>query len=227
MKGELHTVTDIVERTPGSGLYVVFVDATPVGALTAATIGALGVRVHDTVDVRGMDQLRDAVAEQVVFDKGVELLAMRARSARDLQQRLVRKGAGRLHAQSAVQRLLALGYLNDQTYADGVVANRLVGAGASKRQVKQDLVRRGVAKEVAEAAIARAVELHGVDERDAVLTLARKRLKVLARHDAATRRRRLYGFLARRGYDTEAIGDVLRRLDDAESDGGSDTIDEV
>jgi regulatory protein len=37
-----------------------------------------------------------------------------------------------------------------------------------------------------------------------------KKLKTLARLDAATQRRRLFAFLARRGYDGEDIARVVR-----------------
>jgi SOS response regulatory protein OraA/RecX len=45
-------------------------------------------------------------------------------------------------------------------------------------------------------------------------------MKTLSGLDALTRRRRLYAFLARRGYDAEAIGKIVTRLagDEASAD---------
>jgi regulatory protein len=58
----------------------------------------------------------------------------------------------------------------------------------------------------------------GSDEATA-LGLARKRVRLLSNLDPLTRKRRLSGFLARRGYDYPTIDSVLRRvLTDDDSD---------
>lgn len=212
MSPPVYTVTGIAERSPGSGVYVVSVDGAPVGVLAASAIGDLGIRAGDTIDLRAMDRLRDAIAEQAVFEKGVELLSVRARSARELQRRLLQKGAGKAHVDAAIRRLTALGYLNDAAYADAVVRSKMVEGGASQRRVQQDLFKRGVPRAIADAAIAQAVDEHGSNEIEAALQLARKRMRSLQSLDQATRRRRLYGFLARRGYDSSAIGAVMKAL---------------
>jgi regulatory protein len=231
----MQTLTDISEKSVGSGRYVISVDGAPMGVLSPTAIADLGFRVGDTLDIKALDRLRDAVAEQAVFDKAVELLAVSQRSSRDLQRRLIQKGAGRIHVQAAITRLTALGYLNDAAYAESLVQSRLVEGGSSKRRVQQDLFRKGVARDVADVAIQRAVEENETDERGAALVLARKRLKTLRHLDAATRKRRLYGFLARRGYDSAIISSVLRELgselatgeidDDAGLDAGADVDD--
>ena len=50
----------------------------------------------------------------------------------------------------------------------------------------------------------------GVDEDASIERVARKKLRMLTKVDDATRKRRLYGFLARRGYDGDDITRVLR-----------------
>ena len=51
-----------------------------------------------------------------------------------------------------------------------------------------------------------------LDEEGAALQAARKRLKALASLDAATRRQRLYAFLARRGYESDVVRRVLAEV---------------
>ncbi|MEP7346475.1 MAG: regulatory protein RecX [Gemmatimonadaceae bacterium] len=206
----MQTITDISEKRVGS--YIVSIDGEPIGALSPAAIADLGFGVGDTLDVKALDKLRDAIAEQVVFDKAVELLGVSQRSTRDLQRRLVQKGAGKVHVEAAIIRLAALGYLDDSAFAESLVRSRLVEGGSSKRRVEQILLRKGVARSVADEAIQRAIDENGTDERVAALQVARKRLKTLRSLDPATRKRRLYGFLARRGYDAGAISLVLRDL---------------
>jgi regulatory protein len=71
--------------------------------------------------------------------------------------------------------------------------------------VQQELFKKGVARDTADAAIAEVFEDEQVDEQAIVDDAARKKVKSLARLDPETRRRRLYGFLARKGYDSDKI----------------------
>ena len=208
----MQTITGISEKSVGSGRYVVFVDAVPIGHVSAAAIADLGLHVGDALDLPAFDRLQNAIEAQAVFDKAVEMLAVSQRSSRGLERRLIQKGVEKGHVQAAIARLTALGYLNDDVFAESVVQSRLVEGGASRRRVQQDLFRKGIAREVADRVIQRAVEENETDERSAALQVARKRLKTLRGLDAATRKRRLYGFLARRGYDSTVISGVLRDL---------------
>ncbi|MFN8579886.1 MAG: regulatory protein RecX [Gemmatimonadaceae bacterium] len=165
-----------------------------------------------SLDIRAMDLLRDAVAEEAAFEKAVELLSVKQRSVRELQTRLTRSGAGKSHVEGAIRRLVAAGYLNDATLADAVARSKLVDGGASRRRVQQLLFRRGVSREVAEAAIDDVMERHEVSEFDGALAAAKRRLRALRSFDAETRRRRLYAFLARRGYQPPAIAHVMKAL---------------
>jgi len=58
----------------------------------------------------------------------------------------------------------------------------------------------------------------GVDEMAGIERIARKKLKTLAKLDSSTQRRRLYAFLARRGYDGDDISNVIRRVLGGESE---------
>jgi regulatory protein len=78
-----------------------------------------------------------------------------------------------------------------------------------------------VNRAVSDAAIDAVFEEEGVDQRSVVEEAARKKLRALRALEPAVRRRRLYAFLARRGYDAddirqamEAVGSALRGSDD-------------
>jgi regulatory protein len=87
-----------------------------------------------------------------------------------------------------------------------------MGPGQSRRRIAHELARRGVARDLGDQAIAEVFENEGVDESVNIERVARKKMKTLTRLDAVTQRRRLYAFLARRGYDVEAISGIVGRL---------------
>jgi regulatory protein len=162
-----------------------------------------------------------------VYDRALNMLAFQPRSARDLRRRLVLKGEEPALADAAVARLLERGLLDDADYARQLTRSKVLGGGVSKRRVQQELFKKGVARETADAAIAEVYEDEQVDEQSLVDDAARKKARSLSKLDPETRRRRLYGFLARKGYDGDKIRGAMRRaLDPTEADAADDELEE-
>lgn len=209
---QVGTVTGLDERRTGSSRYVVAIDGKPAATVSSEVIAALGLRVGLQIDAPLAALLHLASGHLEVFDKAVALLAVQARSERELRTRLRRAGAGEEGIEAAVSRLLALGLLSDEAYARSLAHSRVVGGGVSKRRIGQELQRRGVSRAVADEAIDATLEDVDLDELGAAQAAAEKRLRSLRSLDAETRRRRLYAFLARRGYPHDVISKVLRAV---------------
>jgi regulatory protein len=146
------------------------------------------------------------------YDRALDMLEARARGADELKRLLLRKGEPPADVDAALERLIASGLIDDANYARQVARSKALGAGMSRRRIQLELTRRGVAKDISSEAIADVFEQEGVDEGAAIERVARKKLRTLAKLDLPTQKRRLYAFLARRGYDSEDISSVLRRV---------------
>ena len=88
----------------------------------------------------------------------------------------------------------------------------MLTTGASKRRLQQDLYRKGIKGDVATNAIDTVVEQDEIDTYAVVERVARKKLAQLGDLDPLLIRRRLFAFLARRGYDLEEIKRVVSSL---------------
>jgi regulatory protein len=210
----LITAITPVPRHPGR--YEVLVDGKRFATLSLDAIERLGLVVGGGVG--GVEErIAHEAAALKVYDRALNMLAFRARSSAELARALVRKGEPKELADRAVLRLQEQGLLNDAAFAESFTRAKVLGAHQSKRRVQQDLARKGVARSVTDEAIATVFEEEGVDQREVVEQAARKKLRSLLRLDPVVRRRRLYAFLARRGYDGEdirvamqAVGEELR-----------------
>lgn len=125
---------------------------------------------------------------------------------------MVQKGVPTEEADAAIDRLTEAGLLDDARYALAFARTKLLGPGASARRIKQELARKGVAGELATDAIDQVVADEEIDTREVVLRTARKKLAAMGDLDPITLRRRLYSFLARRGYDQDEIQSVVREV---------------
>jgi regulatory protein len=198
------------------GRFDILVDGTSVGVLSLDAIERLRLAVGRSV--AGLEeQIAEAAAELKVYDRALNMLAFRARSSAELARTLVRKGESGPLVERAVRRLLEQGFLDDAAFAQSFTRAKVLGAKQSKRRVQQGLARKGVPRDVVDAAIATVFEEETVDQFALAEEAARKKLRSLRGLEPAVRRRRLYAFLARRGYDGEdirqamaAVGEELR-----------------
>lgn len=146
------------------------------------------------------------------YSRSLDMLARAPRSVRDLRRRLVLKGETEADVDAAIQRLTAAGLLDDAAYARAFVRAKVSSQGFSRRRLQQELAKRGVAREVADAAIVEVLHDDEVDEVANIERAAVKKLRMLRGLDEETQRRRLYGYLARRGYAVDDVRAVVERL---------------
>src|SRR5262245_30547069 len=146
------------------------------------------------------------------YDRALDMLEARARGVVELRRLLLRKGEPEAAVDETIERLVRVGLINDSSYARQFARSKALGAGLSRRRLQQELTKRGVAREISSEAIAEVFDEEGIDEDAAIERVAAKKLKTLAKLAPEVQRRRLYAFLARRGYDSEDIGRVVARL---------------
>jgi regulatory protein len=158
------------------------------------------------------------------YDRALDMLEARSRGVIELRRLLIKKGEPVADVDAAVERLRASGVLDDANFAYQLTRSKALGAGFSRRRIQQELAKRGVARDVSDAAIEQVFDAEGIETEASIERIARKKVRMLANVDAPTRKRRLYSFLARRGYDSDDITRALRLVlhDDAEVLGESD-----
>ena len=147
-----------------------------------------------------------------VYARSLDILARAPRSIRDLRRRLLLKGEQEADVEATVERLMAAGLLDDAAYARAFVRAKVSSQGFSRRRLQQELAKRGVARDIADAAIVEVLHDDNVDETANIDRVARKKLRTLSGLDPDTQRRRLFAFLARRGYDVDDVRAVVERL---------------
>jgi regulatory protein len=216
-------ITAISASARHAGRFEIAVDGASVATLSLDGIERLGIRIGAAYSESLANRVAAESAALHTFDRALAMLAARPRAARDLERMLVRKGEPAEHVATAVTRLIALGALDDAQFARQFIRTKIAGAGLSRRRLQSELWRRGVARDVIDAALAEVMVEDEVDEDAQIAQVAAKKLRTLRSADPATARRRLYAFLARRGYDGAAIRRVMDALPG--SDDEADTLE--
>ena len=106
------------------------------------------------------------------------------------------------------------GLLNDAAYAHHVRAQPLHDAPHVAPAHRGRAGKRGIDRAIADAAISEVIVDENIDERAMVEAAAVKKLRPLEKLEPDVRRRRLYGFLARKGFAADLVRAAVKRLTD-------------
>jgi len=129
-----------------------------------------------------------------------------------LLRKLTQKGIPSEDAQAVLDRLESSGLVNDEKFAEQYARGKVLMSGASKRRITQDLRRKGIGERLAADAIAKVFADEEVDPAELAEKTARKKLKQMGDLQPQVLRRRLFGFLARRGYELDDIKKAVAKV---------------
>lgn len=185
----------------------VFVDGEFAFSLDRETVKQFRLKEGARVDAR---LLEDAIlAEQLrkCREYALLLLSYRARSEKELRERLEKKGWSPSVIEAVLKNFKETGLVDDEKLAQRYVQDRITIGHKGKRRVQQELIRIGIAKELINRALAEAP-----DETTAAQMVLEHYLPRYQKLDPLTKKRRLAGLLARRGFAPETINRLLNEL---------------
>ncbi len=175
---------------------------------------AAKLRKGQTLSEAEVRALRDIDELQRAVDSAARFLSYRPRSTHEVRQNLARKGIDDAVIEAAVERLMALGYLDDAAFAAFWVRERCVFKPIARRALRYELRQKGLADSVIDEALAL------VDEAGSVYKAAEahaRKLRGLTRQQFAAK---MAGFLQRRGFSHSDVRTAIRQLaDDLEAEG--------
>lgn len=202
-------ITAIQKKSGRGDYYEVFVDGDPRFTAAAEVIASERLSVGMPLDVERISELQRRALAWRTRDAALSLLSYRPRTASELRGRLLRKGFAAGAVDHCVSQLLDRRLLDDSAFAESFVRDRVRLRPRGRRRLQQELRAKGVDPDVAR----RAIDSVMADERVAEIDLARDavaRWSPRSGEDIQRARRRLFGFLARRGFSA----DVTRQLVD-------------
>jgi regulatory protein len=193
-------ITRVRERR---GRARIFVDGEFWAEIGADVAVERGLREGAVLDLEELETARVVGERALAMNRALHFLGYRARSRREVRDRLRRYGYGEETVGKVIGRLEELGYLDDEEFARTAAREKARRYGP--RRVSEDLRRSGVDAELAQ---------------DVVEEEFAERSEVEAARSAAARRynsggsdaeaRRVYGFLMRRGYSADVCAEVAR-----------------
>jgi regulatory protein len=162
-----------------------------------------GLREGVALSSEELEEARVAGERALAMGRALHFLGYRARSRREVRDRLRRYGYGEEAVDGVVGRLEELGYLDDEEFARTAAREKARRYGP--RRVSAELKRSGVDAELAQGVVDE--EFSDRSEAEAARLAAARRYN---RAGSDAEARRVYGFLMRRGYSADVCAEVAR-----------------
>jgi len=144
------------------------------------------------------------------IDKAVayayRLFSIRPRSEKELRDRLFRKGFGSATVYEVISLLKEKNIIDDSKFARAWVESRMRTNPKGDMLLRKELRDKGVSAPIIEKALSE----KETEEGPLVLALARRKAESLKKLPEAKARKKLFDFLARKGFNFEIIEDIVK-----------------
>ncbi len=186
------------------------VDGARYGSVPRELISAEGLAVGQLLGPQLLERLGAAADADAAYRTALRCLELRSYARNDLGRRLQRKGHPRQAVEAALERIAALGLLDDEAFTRSYVQSR-AARGRGPLRLTRDLMAMGVQRSLIDRALA-AEWPEGSDRTSVPLALATKRAAQLGALPRQTKRRRVLAYLARRGFSGSEVTRIVEKV---------------
>lgn len=145
----------------------------------------------------------------------LKLLSYRGRSEQELRERLKKKGFSETETIATLRYLKQTGLVDDLNLAETLKWEAFTAKLLSTEGAKRYVLGRGIPRDIVETSLAFDEER----DKENARRLVEKKFRVLKNYPFATMRRRLYNLLARKGYPSGLIVELLKEKNLYKEDG--------
>ncbi len=146
-------------------------------------------------------------------------LSSRARTSDEVRQSLLQKGYAETIVEDTVAALERMGVVDDAAYARAFVRDRFAGRGYGPARLRQDLMRKGVARRLIDEVLADLEETEDLGD-EARQQAERKWRTLSSEADLRKRKKKTMDYLVRRGF---GFDDAREAVDRVAADDGADS----
>ena len=213
-----HTITAIERQKKNPKRVSIYVDDEFAIGVHIETLAHYGLRKGDSLEEKKLKELERAEELQSAKEKSMRLLGYRARSEKEIRDRLGKKSFNVAVIDETIVALKRSRLLDDaafaRTFAHDAIARKPLGKHLLRRELRQ----KGIANEIIESVIGEVYDEES--EEEFALELTRKYMnkktgskkKSTGVQGRMKEKKRLADYLARRGFDWETVSSVLSKV---------------
>jgi regulatory protein len=175
-------------------------------AFGLARIVAAWLKVGQELSDTKITELKAQDQKEQALQRALNLISYRPRSEAEVRNNLKKHQISEETTTQVVTRLRETGILNDQQFAETWIENRAAFRPRSKLALRMELKQKGIDEEIIQET------LTSVNDEEQAYEAGQKKARQLRSADEQEFKRKLFGFLARRGFNYEVASLVVKKL---------------
>lgn len=166
-------------------------------------IVAAWLKIGQQLSQKNIDELLSGDTVETAYQRALNFLSYRLRSITEVERNLIKHETDQHIISRTIQRLIDKKYLDDEEFAIRWVENRGEFRPRGTHMLRSELRQKGVSSKNIEAA------LLNLDEWELAYKAASLRAPRLKMKGWEEFRRKMYGYLARRGFNYENLSEIV------------------
>lgn len=170
-------------------------------------IHAVRLKIGQTLSASEIDALQYEDQIEAAFQTALTFIAYKPRTVFDVRKKLSNGGYPGQIVETILEKLLEKDYLNDKQYAENWIENKSINKPRSKKLIRLELRQKNIDQEIIDDAVSQ------MDSEDKLaVRAAEKYHKRLSNFDEEIFKRRLTGYLSRRGFSYSTTKPIVNEM---------------
>lgn len=202
-------ITKIGRQKNNKERYNIYVNEEYNFAVDEGTLIKFGLQKGKILEQHEIDDIvyEDEIAK--AFNKALGFLSFQMRSEHEVRQKLLQADYGAAVVEEAIRKLERLGFLNDESYSKALVETRKRTAKKGPAAIRQDLMKKGIAKDLQEQVLG---EFSHSEQVEIARELAAKQMRASTGKTPMQVKQKTQDLLLRKGYSYSIVSEVLEQL---------------
>jgi len=203
-------ITKIEPQKRNKNRVSVYIDETFAFGVDMEVAYTCGLKEGLDIDRQWLDEVVRKEEQSRAQNYALNLLSYRARSEREIMERMQQKGYESSVIEDTIAYLKEQGYLDDYAFAEMFIRDKSELNKYGQNRIKTELYKKGVAREVINGLIEEMIDSNS--EYEKAKELAEKKIKSYQQDSKQAQYRKLNGFLIRKGYPYDVVSRVVKEL---------------
>lgn len=190
-----------------NGRYRVCIENETVFVLYRGELRRLGIREGEEIPEESLREIQEEILPARAKKRAMNLLQKRDYTATGLREKLKNGDYPEACIEEAIAYVEAYGYVDDRRYARDFVVYHL--DRKSRTRIEQDLQHKGIDRKLIEQVFTELEEEGMSQDEETMIRVLLQKKKYDAKMATIQEKQRMYAFLYRRGFHSEAINRAL------------------
>lgn len=202
-------ISDIQVQKKNATRYSLFADSQFLVGVSEATLTKLNLKKGVEITPLLFDRILDSEKESAARDYFFRILSRRDHSRKELRDKAFKKGYSGNYIEVLLDEFEQKEYIDDRKFALKYTADKFEFNNWGPYKVRTQLFKKGISKSVAEECIYTVFGDTAIKE--SMMDLVLKKKKRYQREPEEKRRKKVFDFLMRKGYNSD---DILKQMDE-------------